>query len=313
MTHHGVSFPTRRHFLQAAAAVSATGLWVGRAHAGPAAGVAASAYAIELQGKMAGFLSAVGIAEHLIVPGGKGANFGLGPFSASYSVSEASAVLDWIMSLPRKQEQRTSGAIVFADHNFDAKRRVEWTEGLLTSVQFPKLSASEAKKPFAVDFKWQPSTVSHTGGGGGKLDGSGAKKGAKLLSTSNFRLSGLPAESEFVTAIGLPLVSVAEAGRKGDTKGGIKFGDVTLEFSGRSREAVYKYVKGVIDDGRLSENEYLDFGIDLLDPSLTKTVGTVSLLGCGLRSYKEAPIEANKEGQAKFTLTFSVERFDLKV
>ncbi len=311
MASHGFLFPTRRHFLQATAAASATGLWVGRAHAGPAVGFASSNAAIELAGETA-FLSEVSIAEHLLVAGGKGGKFGLGPFSASYSISEANALLDWIMSLPRKKVAETNGAIVFADHNFDAKRRVEWTEGLITSVQFPKLSATDGKKPFMVDFKWQPSTVSHAGGGGGKVQAQGGKKPTKAISVSNFRLSGLPAESEFVTAIGLPLVSVPEAGRK-DAKGDIKFGDMTLEFSGRSREAVYKYVQGVLDDGRLTDDEHRDFGIELLDSTLNKTLGNISLIGCGLRSYKEAPIEVNKESTAKFTLTFTVERFDLKL
>jgi len=313
MTNHGFFFTTRRHFMQATAAASAVGLWAESASAGPAAaGVVAGNFAVELGGKTAGFLSAVTIAEHLSVPGNQGGAFGLGQFAASYSISEANQLVDWIMSLPRKQVQEKDGAIIFTDHNSNAKRRVEWTDGLITSVQFPKLSATENKKPFAVDVKWQPSTVSHFDGGDKKVSTKGAGKGAKALSASSFRLKGLPAESDFVTSIALPLVSTPdEAGRKGKEKAGIKIGDVAIEFSGRSRDSVYKYVQGVIEDGNLTDKEFLDLAIELLDPTLTKTLSTVQLFGCGLRSYKEGKIESGSESLPKFTLTFSVERFDL--
>lgn len=313
MTSNPFFVTTRRHFIQTTAAASAVGLWADSASAGPAAaGVSAGIFALELAGKTAGFLSAVGIAEHVSTPGSKVGTFGLGPFTASYSISEANKILDWIMSLPRKQVVSNDGAIILADQDFNAKRRVEWTDGLLTSVQFPKLSAAEGKKPFAVDVKWQPSTVSHSDGGDKKLSTKGAGKGAKALSTSTFRLKGLPAEGDFVTSIALPLISTPdEAGRKGKEKAGIKIGDITLEFGGRSRDAVYDYVKGVIADGNLTDNEYLDLSIELLDQAQSKTLSTVQLFGCGLRSYKESKLEAGSEKQAKFTLTFSVERFDL--
>lgn len=314
MTSHGFLFTSRRHFIQTTAAASATALWAGSASAGPAAaGFAAGNFAIEIAGSTVGMLSAVGIAEHLATSSAKEASFGLGPFTASYSISETNALVDWIMSMARKEVVTHSGAIIVADHDFDAKRRVEWTDGLLTSVQFPKLSANEGKKPFAVDFKWQPSTVSHSKGSG-KVAVPAGKKGAKALSTSAFRLTGLPADSDFVSSIALPLVSVPEeGGRKGKQKAGANIGDVVIEFAGSSRDSVYGYVQRVIADGKLTDNEYLDFGIELLDPSLSKTVATVQLFGCGLRAYKESKLETGKESSAKFTLTFSVERFDLKL
>jgi hypothetical protein len=300
---------TRRHFIQTTAAVSAAGLWVGRANAGPAAaGFSVSNFALELDGSAAGLLSAVTIPEHVIT---KGDTFGLGPAAASYAISEANAIFDWIMSLPRKQAQSKSGAIILADHNFNEKRRFEFTDGLITDVQFPKLSASDGKKPFTVDVKWQPSAGSHSNGSG-KLTVPAPKK-SKTISTSAFRLKGLPAESDYVTSITLPSVSVpTEAARKGAVKAAnIKFGDITIEFSGRSRDSVYQYVKGVIADGKLTDNEYLDLTIELLDPAQVKALASVQLIGCGLKSYKEGRIEANNESVAKFTLGFGVERLDL--
>jgi hypothetical protein len=316
MTKHRPFDSSRRHFIQSAAALSAAGLWVPRAFAGPAAGgYSAGNYAIELGGSVRGWLGGVEIAEHLAV-GGKDAVYGLGPFSASHSISESGVLLDWIMALPRKQVVEQNGAVILADYNFDAKRRIDFTAGHITSVKLPKLSAAEGKKPFAVDFKWQPSTVSHSQASGKVSIKSekGKGGGAKQLSSSAFRFQGLPGDTDYITGITLPTISIPSAtGRKKGEKPAATTSDVVIEVSGRSRESLYKYVHGVISDGKLTDNEYLDFGIELLDPTLTKTLATVQLFGCGLRSYKEAGLEANKEGAAKFTLTFSVERFDLKL
>lgn len=306
---------SRRHFVQGAAALSAAGLWVPRAFAGPApGGFAAANMALELDGSVRGLLNGVQVAEHIAV-GGKNASFGLGPFSASYAISESGAILDWIMSLPRKNVAERDGAIIFADHSFTARRRVDFTVGHITSVKLPKLSAAENKKPFVVDFSWQSATVSHGPGSGQKVQIAPTKgKGVKSMSTAAFRVQGLPGDTDYITGIVLPTISFPPAGnRKKGENPVATTSDVVLEFSMRSRDSQYENAKKIIADGKLTDDEYLDFAVELLDPSLTKTLATVQLFGCGLRSFKEPLTEANKEEVAKFTMTFSVERFDLKL
>lgn len=318
MTQRGSFIITRRHFVHATAAASASGLLIGRAHAADAVKQAAGNYALELDGKPGAWLSSVTLPEHVLGEGPKGDTFSVGPFQATHAIAEPGPLFDWIMSLPRKQVVTVDGAVVMTDHNFAPKRRCDWTVGHITSVKFPKLSASEGKKAFLVDWTWQPETVAHREGKGKKAPAlPAAGKGTKALSAAHFRVVGLPGESEWITDIELPTITAAKTGKAG-VRGpaqydyaNIDIGELKLTISGRSRASLYKYVQGVIEDGKLTDKEKFDLSIELLDVALTKTLATVQLYGCGLRSYKEPKLEANKEETSKFTLTFSVERFDL--
>lgn len=67
-----------------------------------------------------------------------------------------------------------------------------------------------------------------------------------------------------------------------------------------------------VRDGKLTADEYLDCELHMLDNSAAKELGSIQFYGCGLKEFSMPKLEANKEAMAKFTLTFSVERFDLK-
>ncbi len=303
---------TRRHFIQTAAAASAAGLWLPRALA---AGVGLSTTvnaAIELGGAPGEWLSSVTLPEHVSVAGAKGEAFGLTPFHASCSVGGPGKVIDWLLSLARGRAATTDGAVLMTDQNFKLQRRVDWTAGHLTEVKFGKLSASDAKKAFAVEFAWQPSTVTHREGDSGKAVTLPTATKSKSLMASNFRLTGLPGDTTFITSIELPTISAAGAARKGETRGATtSLGELTIEASSRSRASHYKFVQDVIQDGVLSEKERVDLSVELLDATLKNTLATVKLGRCGLRSYKEDPIEHGTDKTAKFAMTFSVESFEL--
>jgi hypothetical protein len=290
---------------------------------------AAGNYCIEIDGFMAGWVNSVEVPSYeidkvetktgaFVETRKAGGNVKIGTFGSTYSISETNKILDWCLSLPRKQVVTTAGAVIMSNHNFDAMRRIDWTEGYITELKFPALAANEAKKPFTVDFKWQPSTVEYTKASGKISATQGAKH--KTWLTSNFRFQGLPGDVDYITKIDLPAITAKLAAESYGTKrlpeqhyANIDIGEVKLEFSARSRDSVLGYVQKVIRDGKLTDNEYLDFGIELLDPSLAKTMGTIQLYGCGLLKYTEPKYESNKEETSKFTLDFTVERFDLKM
>lgn len=298
--------PNRRHFLQGAAALSATGAWVGRANAGPAGGAYGSPhYAIDLGGESLQWLRSLTLPSYSL----EDDRYERGLFKASYLVSQGSAVLDWILSLARRESEVRAGAVVVTDFDYDVTRRVEWSGGRVVQVALPVLSSKDAKRSFAIDFAWDAASMSRGPGGGAKA---AAGQGKTPWTTSNYRVSGLPSENEYVTSIALPTIT-AKTGGGEKKKAAPILGELTLEFAARSRDGVLGYVEQVVADGKLADGELLDLSIEMLDPGLTKTLGTVRLYGCGLKRYEEAPYAPGTDAGETIALKFSVTRVDLEV
>ncbi|MEZ4401718.1 MAG: hypothetical protein R3B06_16950 [Kofleriaceae bacterium] len=289
---------------------------------------AAANYAIEIDGKTAGWVKSVGLPKielekveskvgSFVHTAKSGGNYKHSGFDTSYSISETNKVIDWIMSLPRKSVLTTDGAIRQANHNFDAVRRVDWTIGNITEVKLPKLTAAEGKNPFMVDFKWEAETVEWSKDSGKITAEQGTKH--KAWNAANWAADGLVGEVEWITEIELPAITAKLGKESYGTQrlpalhyASIDIADIKFKISARSRDSHLDYVKKVIKDGKLSANEYLDLSITMKDPSLTQDLGVLSFLGCGLISYEEDKLEANQDKVATFTLGFSVETFDLK-
>lgn len=248
--------------------------------------------------------SATSAAVDIAKPGG---NYSHTAFKASYSISETNNVVDWIMSLPRKKLITHDGAIISADHNFVGKRRCDWTVGHVTSVKFPKFSASAVKKAVMVDFEWEAETCEFSTTSG-KIAAPQGKK-LKAFNSALFRFEGLPGECEWITDIEVPAITAA-AGATRDAN--CQIGDLKITFSSRSFDSHLAYVQKVISDGKLTADEYLDCELHMLDNSAANVLGSMQFYGCGLKEFSMPKLEANKEEMAKFTLTFCVERFDMK-
>ena len=229
-------------------------------------------------------------------------------FKASYSISETNNVVDWIMSLPRKKLITHDGAIITADHNFVGKRRCDWTVGHVTSVKFPKFSASAGKKAVMVDFEWEAETCAFSTTSG-KLAAPRGKK-LKALNSALFRFEGLPGECEWITDIEVPAITAA-AGAARDAN--CHIGDLKITFSARSLDSHLAYVQKVIRDGKLTADEYLDCELHMLDNTAANVLGSMQFYGCGLKEFSMPKLEANMQEMEKFTLTFSVERFDMRL
>lgn len=299
---------TRRHLLYGAAAASAGGLLLPRpARAlGPAMdpATAQTVLALELGGSIAGVLKTARAPNQSF----EGGDLRLGEFEASFMVGGSSALVEWALSIARGEGAVKSGAVIVAEYDLDVRRRIEFDGGVVTGMALPRLVASEAKKQFAIGLKWQPQQVDHLAGSG-KLGGGAGLAKQKSLMTNNYRLLGFPGESDFVVAIDLPTVT-----RKGGGKGKpiAEISPLSIEFAGRSQDSVYKFVRKVMDDGKLSGGERLDLQVQILDANGNEVMATVSLGGCGLRSYGEGEITANADAAPTLKLAFDVDSVDLR-
>jgi hypothetical protein len=247
-----------------------------------------------------------------------GGNYSHTAFKADYSIAESNKLVDWIMSLPRKQVITQDGAIISSDQDFEAKRRCDFTVGNVTSFKMPKFSASEGKKALMVSVEWEAESVEFSKTSG-KIQASQGKK-HKHYNSAFFRFEGLPGECEWVTDVEMGAITAKLAKeRYGQTRyealhyANIDIGDLKVTFSARSFDSHLAYVQKVIRDGKLDPGEYLDCELHMLDNSGANELGSIQFFGCGLKEFSMPKLEANKEETAKFTLTFSCERFDLQL
>lgn len=282
--------------------------------------------ALELGGKSAGWLRRVQppgyeVLQVAATPGSsdrlkRAGSVTLTPVDADFALAGPGPLLDWALTLPRKSPAVLDGAIQLFDRNFRGVRRIEWTQGLLTELRLPELDAA-SRAPFTVGLTWLPEAIRFAKAGAGA--GSPGPGKSKNILLSNFRLTGLPFDAAAVVRVALPTVQARIAVETTGSQrlpqrhvAGIDLGEVRLEIGARSADAVRDWVVKVVGDGTLTDAERLDFGIELLDPSLRNVLATITLRGCMLTGYAEFELAAAAERPANVALRFSVGELDIK-
>ena len=155
---------------------------------------------LEIDGQGAGFLRSaqppsvrVDVAKSttgLDAPQRSGVRISLGEMVAEADLLEPGPLLDWLASGLGGDLVPRSGAVVLADHNLQRRRRISFSDALLTAITWPALDAAEPRRPFTLGLRWLADQVDDSPDSG-KLVGSLPGKRKPLL-TSNFRVSGLP-------------------------------------------------------------------------------------------------------------------------
>ncbi len=276
--------------------------------------------AIELDGKLAASVSSLQLpgyrVEQVVVPTGPnssarlGANVDITPLDAAFNVTQADALTEWALSLPRGQgAQPLDGAALVLDFNNKLTRRVEWTQALVTELRLPELDAT-SKAAFSLGLTWLPSTVTYAKASGAVVTLPTGSKAKKPLMLSNFRVSGLPFDGKFVSRISLPTVTATLAAQK-PGYAQVNLGEVALVMGSASRDNALAWVQQVVADGKIADKEYLSLSIELLDPTLKSVRLTVQLSGCALLGYEESRLDKAQETLGTVTLRFAVGKLDM--
>ena len=247
-----------------------------------------------------------------------GGNFKQGLFEATYSMSEAKTLWNWCNSVLNKEVVVHDGEVLQADQNFNITRMVGFTEAHLTEIGPDKFSAAEGKKPHNMSVKWDAQDIRFEKGSG-KL-GAAQNKSMKQCIASNFRLDGFPADTNFCTEFEPSKCTVSVAKESHGTSrfpvfhySALKFSDLTLTISMRSREAWLAYVQKVIRDGMHTANEDFDCAVFFLDPSLKNELGNFDYQRCSLAKYTEPKLTANEDKVHNFTVECWTERWNGKM
>jgi hypothetical protein len=240
----------------------------------------------------------------------------VGTFEASVNISEAGTLLEWVMSLARHKVVESAGSLLVTNLNLDRQRRFDWPAAALTELVLSTLDVSESKKHFAATFKWQPSKVTTTKDSG-KLQGTPARK-KKAWMCSNFRLklSGLPGVESKIVKVELPTVTGKPAGRTGASRRAyalvVTLGPLRLTVSAAGIDAARDWVQTLVSQGGVLPADLQTISIEIRDAALARTLGTITVEGCQLQAWEEAPLKAASTTLRTAVLTFSVQGLDLR-
>lgn len=284
-------------------------------------------FAMDLGGKFAGHLASCEIgsikADSVDMPAASDyitkksiGNVEYTSCSVTIGMSDCRQQIEWISSIWNKNVMEQSGAIILSDHNFKERRRAEFTNALIEEVKWDDCDANNNKKPYQMTYKFAPESLKFLSGSGAQIKGDlGAKQ--KAWNPGNFRvkLGGLPCE-RITKVSGLSVTSEVAKEYHGQFRtplrhcSNIKFGDVTFEVSGDEKAFTEwnKWATLTLQDGVCQESEELTCTIEWLSPDLKTTLGTMTLMGVGLKEFKFGPkFEHNKSAMATYTAICNVE------
>jgi len=202
-----------------------------------------------------------------------------------------------------------SGVVQVLDLNRVERRRLAFRDGVLTAVQLPTLSATDAKRPFSVALAWQPASLDDLPGSGKAAKVASSKR--KPLLTAHFRVAGLPFDATAVVEVALPTVSVTLAPDDGRSRqpryARFDGGELRLRLRGRSATEAQAWVRKLIGDGRLDPADDLDLVVEMMDAAFKGVLATIKLSGCGLLSCEESALGGPAEPSDGVTLCFAVD------
>ena len=151
----------------------------------------------------------------------------------------------------------------------------------------------------------------------GKLQGTPARK-KKAWMCSNFRLKlgGLPGVESEVVEVELPTVTGKPAGRSGASRRPdapvVAFGPLRLTVSAAGIDAARDWVQTIVSQGGVLPADLQTASIEIRDAALARTLGTITVEGCELQAWEEAPLKAGSTALRTAVLTFAVQGLDLR-
>jgi hypothetical protein len=265
-----------------------------------APGIAASTIALNLDGALPTLVTSVALPALTFPASGVP---GLSTFEGRFDITGTSTLLDWVMSIARQKNISAAGSVLVANQNFDIQRRVDWRTGQVVAFALDALDATAGKKSWGVTFSWHTADVKFSRGAGKLTPLPGGK--SKLWSVANFRVVGLPLPAAHVQGVELPTVSL--------TANGLELGPLRVTVVAAATATALEWALKLRDNGGVASADHVDITVDMLDATLSKTLGTITLSRCALVSFAESRLERTGQAIHKALLTFAVAGLDLQV
>jgi hypothetical protein len=273
----------------------------------PKRAYAAGAFAIEIDGAVAGLLSSVtgGSAFGVVVDDPKGAGPGVSPkrlanvgfrdITITCGIPHG-ALADWITAFLAGASDFRDGAIVFLDYTYKDIKRLEWMGGTITSVTFPRLdAASTLAASLSVDIAVGRTAM--TAGTGSALGNDPGGKAAKW-SVSNFALAIPGVDCTTVATVDELTVSAVPTNLKSPHLGPPQLGDLVVSATQSRAQGFDSWAQDSFFLGNQGEKTAT---ITYLSPDLKTPLMSVQLDGVGIFEVAESTMVRGSESIPRTT------------
>jgi phage tail-like protein len=272
-------------------------------------GFAAGHFALELDGQAVGILAAFqggnAVADVIEFRDGTDPTFATKmPGTVHYEeitvvvgLAMDDAFWDWLGHMMDGDAQKKDGAIIMADFNYNAIRRLNFSDALVSEIGFPALDAS-SKDTAYLTVKIQPESTEWAPGSG-KLVQPAAKQKTWLVSNFKFAVGDLP--SNRVNKIeAFTIKQQIKEFREGDDRiptkvpGRIEYPNLVFYLPALDLPPWQDFFDDFIFQGNNSPEDELEGSIEYLAPDFKAILGTVQFHHLGI--FRLAPEEVDPNG-----------------
>jgi hypothetical protein len=235
----------------------------------------ASVFMLEIEGKPAGLLRAVGGGEPFAAVTTETDTEGVVrkrldpvqyvPISISFGISMAQELYQWMADFLNRKSSTRSGAIVFCDYQFKEQSRLVFDKARISELTFPALDRA-TKEPALFTLVLQPEATRISFSSAGSTVSGIRAKASKAWTSDNYllKIDGLEAAAGKVTVIdAITVKQTVSTGERGESPNALTIPDLTLTINQNQAKPFYDYfeqfaLKGNSQDERNGTLEFLD-------------------------------------------------------
>lgn len=246
------------------------------------------------------------------------ANIKWTPAKATIGIGMGKEMYQWIRSAFDKGYETRSGSVVAGDFNYKAMSRLNFMNGLITSVTVPKLDGA-SKDAAYFDVEWDCEQVRWEKGDGSDIRGKiGPKQKAWLCSNFRVEIGNLPC-SRIATvdsftwkcAVASDQIGIFREPTKHPAK--VTVPEIKLGISMADFDPWAQAAKKWFVDGHHEEADEMTGRIVFLGPDMSKELGSIELLNLGFKKFNRPDYESNSEKIARFDVELYCEAMKFQI
>jgi tail tube protein gp19 len=237
------------------------------------------------------------------------------PFRLGVGMGMGQPLYDWIKAMVTGPPVSKSGSFALTNARGKAEAYRNFRDALVQEVTFPALDASN-KAAALFEITLSPSEIAHAPGDGADLKATvGAKQKKWLCSNFRFRLTGLEEACKRVAKIDSftvkqNIAEVASGSSSVRTKQPttLEIPNLTITLAAADAKPWQDWFDDFVIKGNSGAGNEKNGTIELLDASLKETLGTVTLVRCGIFSLEPGP---TGNGVSRYVAELYVQGLDI--
>jgi hypothetical protein len=246
------------------------------------------------------------------------ANIKWTPAKATIGIGMGKEMYQWIRSAFDKGYETRSGSVVAGDFNYKAMSRLNFMNGLITSVTVPKLDGA-SKDAAYFDVEWDCEQVRWEKGDGSDIRGKiGPKQKAWLCSNFRVEIGNLPCSRvatvdsfTWKCAVASDQIGIFREPTKHPAK--VTVPEIKLGISMADFDPWAQAAKKWFVDGHHEEADEMTGRIVFLGPDMQKELGSIELLNLGFKKFNRPDYESNSEKIARFDVELYCEAMKFQI